>query len=410
MVLGVLPVLGVAQGPFYVNCDQPVRYANPTVTLNFDPGDLKLPDYPNSKANSIVFTAMEYWNNASGATITLQQGKDLSSDITVSNYKNLVFPQSGGTSDHTSLHDGLTPVIYDIDGSIIDDMLGSGAHNTTLGFATSVFFDDSSNFIPGSGYVVINGNTTITTVTQTILQNAIAHELGHMIGLDHSQAGTTYCTAVSDNYPLMYPIANCRISGNLHADDQASVASLYPSSNVSSTYGEISGYFKYINDVPIKGANIYAQDITGTAELSYSSVSDYMKQNTGYFKMYLPAGTYSLHSNRIDPSFTDSSRIGPYSSPNQSVPETAFSSDIVVSSGYSTHVTFYSNGTGSVLPGKAMDYTQNVMCPRTSSGNRSSGGGSGGGSLSWLLLLSLCLSLCYRIASKRRKLYKDINR
>lgn len=402
LALAALPIVSDAQGPFYVTCGQPVRYANPTITLNFDPGDLNGTTFPKSTADTIVVKAMDIWNSLSAPGVVLStfkfvKGTDLASDITVSNYKNLVYPKSAGTSDHPSLNDGLNPVIYDFDGSIVDDFLGSNQHLSTVGFATSVAYDDRSNFRPGSAYAIINGNTDpIYNVTTAVMTNVIAHELGHMMGLDHSQANTTaICSFPSDNYPLMYPVANCRASANLHEDDMASVITLYPGGNSTVIYGEISGYFKYTNGVPIKGANIYAE--LGPASVnSFSNISDYLNENTGYFKMYVPAGTYTLHSVNIDPTFTGTRRIGPYSSPNQSVPKATFSTSITVSSGYATHVTFYDDGSGSVLNNQAMDFTSEATCP-----SASSGGGGGGGSLSWLVLLGLCGVWYVRLKSRR---------
>ena len=396
MVLLVLISLasGVfAQGPFYVSCNTPVRYADPTIRLNFDTGDMSAA-YTKQAADQLVLNAIAYWNNAPGTTIHIVRGDDLANDVTVANYKNLVFPRSGGDSKHPSLYDGLTPVIYDSDGQIIDDFLGAGSSNYTIGFATSIFFTDSSNFIPGSGYVIIHDNTTAFGETSITLQNAIAHEIGHLIGLDHSQAGTSLCNSPhDDSYPLMYPIANCRASANLHVDDEASVAALYPAADVTSSFGEISGRLTNHSDKsPIKGANIFLLDASGDINISYSGVTDYLKQNTGNFKIYAKPGTYTLHSTKIDSGFTNSNRIGPYAAPNQNVPVVDFISGtpITITAGSAVHVSLSSDGSGTISYNHAMEFTQNTTCSDPSDGATT-------GSMSWMLLLCLLLALSNRI-------------
>lgn len=402
--LTVLPVFialasaAFAQGPFYVSCNTPVRYADPTISLNFDVGELSAA-YPKDAADQLVLNAIAYWNNAPGTTIHIVRGKDLNNDVTVSNYNNFVFPRSGGDSNHPSLHDGLTPVIYDSDGKIMEDFLGAGSSTYTIGFATSIFITDSSNFIPGSGYVVIHDNTSVFGESAITLQNAIAHEIGHLIGLDHSQAGTSLCSSPhNDEYPLMYPIANCRASASLHVDDEASVAALYPAADVTSSFGEISGQLINSTDnSPIKGANIFLLDATGNLTVSYSGVTDFLKQNTGYFKIYAKPGTYTLHSTKIDSGFNDTNRIGPYASPNQNVPVVDFmaGTPITITAGSAVHVSLTGGGSGTITYNQAMDFTQNATC----SDSMDSGGT---GSMSWVLLLSLLLPLSRRIFTRQQ--------
>jgi len=381
-----------AQGPFYVSCNTPVRYADPTIVLNFDRDNLSAA-YTKQAADQLVLNAIEYWNSAKGTTIHIVRGDDLSQDINITNYKTIIFPRTGGNAKHPSLYDGISPVIYDSDGKIMDDFLGSGSSAYTIGFATSIFFTDSSNFIPGSGYVIIHDNTAAYNETATTLQNAIAHEIGHMVGLDHSQAGASHCdTSQGEAYPIMYPIANCRTSASLHVDDEASIVALYPARDVTASFGEISGQFRNGSDnSPIKGANIYALDAAGNPNLAYSSVSDFLKENTGYFKIYLKPGTYTLHSNKIDASFTNSNRIGPYASPNQSAPVVNFmsSTPITITAGTAVHVSLSNDGSGTASYNHPMNFVQNVTCSDPTDGI-------GTGSFSWLLLLSLLLSLFSR--------------
>ncbi|MGZ5065716.1 MAG: hypothetical protein ACXWG1_08995, partial [Usitatibacter sp.] len=134
-----------------------------------------------------------------------------------------------------------------------------------------------------------------------------AHEVGHLIGLDHTQLDGVQGLPTS-NFPLMYPIAY-RTAASLHPDDAAAVTALYPDTNVASAYGTLSGTFTQANGTAIRGANIWAQGGPGV----FSVVSDYLQQSNGNFKLLVPPGTYTLSAEAISSAFTGGSSVGPYS-------------------------------------------------------------------------------------------------
>jgi hypothetical protein len=222
-----------------------------------------------------------------------------------------------GSGNYTTYYgkysDGLNPVIYDTNGSVIDTVLGSGQKSFILGFAGSASVG-SPNCRYIEGEAVINGYISVSDAT---LVNVIAHELGHLIGLDHTQLDSTQGLA-SSNYPLMYPIAYRTLS-TLHDDDIASVSALYPGA-VSGTYGTLTGYFRQADGVtPVRGANIWARDVNNPSRV-FSVVSDYLKQGNGYFSLLLPAGTYTLNAEAIASDFDSGSSVGPYSESYPSSP------------------------------------------------------------------------------------------
>jgi hypothetical protein len=294
-----------AGGPLSV-CSAGVQLKYPgagSVTLSYDLGNLGTQSAANgggtrtkATADAMVNSAIALWNNVGTATVTLTRGADLPVDVTSANY----------APYWNQLSDGINPVIYDNDGSVVDSIYGVGASANVLGVAGSGY-----QTFPVCQYVegraVINGK--ITSVSNAQLTNVFAHELGHFIGLDHTQLDGVQGLATS-NYPMMYPIAY-RSAASLHEDDAAAVSQLYPDTTVNATYGTLTGTFVTGAGVPILGTNIWARNTT--TNQVFSVASDYLQQGTGFFKLLLTPGTYTLYAEAISTDFTGGSGIGPYS-------------------------------------------------------------------------------------------------
>ena len=283
----------VAGGPNYICGSTALKYPG-TVTLNYDQGNLG--GRTKAQADAIVTGALSIWTNVTTSSLVFARGADMPVDVTAANFMTYF----NGYSD------GFYPIVYDTDGSIIDSLYGVGAKNFVLGFsAAAVTASPPCQLF--EGIMVLNGNYVAPDTDIAIL---VAHEAGHLIGLDHTQLDSAQGIAASDQ-PFMYP-TNGRISVTLHEDDQAAVSALYPDATLNSVYGQISGTFVLADGVTaVRGANLWATEITSNKH--YSIVSDYLIQNTGYFKLLLPAGTYNLRAEAIRSNFTGGSGVGPYS-------------------------------------------------------------------------------------------------
>ena len=189
----------------------PASYQDPNIEFNIESGDLGA-IATNAQADLLVEAALNLWNGIGNATINLSRGADIQIDINISNFTSWI-PDPNDNSVHND-SDGLNPIVYDDDGSIIDAFFGAGQSSSIVGFASSSIYIGSSYFT--EGFAVINGRDLGLSKARITL--IIAHELGHMLGLDHSQADIDYteslntgCVSAADRYPLMYPYA-CRTS------------------------------------------------------------------------------------------------------------------------------------------------------------------------------------------------------
>jgi len=294
----------------------PVNYQNPNIVINVEGGNLGT--LSNATADTLVTQAFALWNAVDSATVNLQLDQDpLRFDVNFENYQDYL--PNLGTNVYKD-DDNINPLIYDSNGEIIDAYLGAGQSDFTIGFAASIIniTVDDSHF--SEGYAVINGKDL--QMSNSDLMLLIAHEIGHFLGLDHSQGDidnreTEYgipriCkSSVEDRYPLMYPFI-CRTKQALHSDDITAISALYPVADLDRRFGILQGFFLNTDGSPLPGANIWAENIT-TGNV-YSIVSDYLTEGTGYYKLYLPAGNYTLHANSINPLFNGGSSIGPYAS------------------------------------------------------------------------------------------------
>ncbi len=309
----VYSTTSIAGGPLILegqDGNTPVTYQNPNITLNIEAGDLGL--LSNTEADVLVIEAFNLWNNINTSTINLITDQtQINVDINKLNFTTYL---PSGTDFHDD--DNLNPVVYDTNGEIIDELFGVNASDTILGVASSIYTSNGLYFT--EGFAIINGKILLDEASFKLL---ITHEMGHFFGIDHSQVDidnqeTTFglpqicTTANQENYPVMYP-SICRQTASLHADDIGAASALYPTADINNTMGIVQGRFFNEAGTAILGANIWAKNTT-TGEV-YSIVSDYLTQGTGFYKLLLPAGSYTLHANSINTGFFGASGIGPYS-------------------------------------------------------------------------------------------------
>ena len=305
--------LTYAGGPMVTDADcNPVVFLDSDMPIPYsiDQGPLGL--FSNSEAAAIVDDCFATWQAVATARVSFRNAGALSADVTQYNIDTF-----------TSKTDGINPVIFDSDGSIIDSLYGRGASDNIIGFSGSSYdYDDTAGWHYTEGLSLLNGRFTQEPYNwgPVLFKATFVHEFGHFIGLDHCQINQQYVhddNTTNDIYiPTMFPTATDNDSslGRLNPDDEAAVTMLYPAEDsiVKAAYGRISGTLRWQSGLPVRGANVVAVKQGDEKMSRFSSVSDYCMQGDGAFEMLVTPGTYSIFVEPIYPFFTGGSSVGPY--------------------------------------------------------------------------------------------------
>lgn len=279
------------------------------LSYRYDQGNLGA--FSNATAKAISDYAFNQWAGVSGSFATFTNAGQLARDVTSAT--DAYISGSGQYSD------GINPVVFDTDGSITDARLGVGAKNSVLGFAGSAYFTNGTTYV--EGYVIINGSLSGSggTGDRQEYEATVTHEVGHFLGLGHSQIG------LGSRYPTMYPsIVDPAGQRTLDADDAAAFSLLYPTTTFSGSVGSISGTVKEANGSNLSGLNVVATNLSTGA--SYSTVVDYFSggkpgfdspptANGSYALRGLPPGSYIVRIEPINSNFTGGSSVASYNTP-----------------------------------------------------------------------------------------------
>ena len=317
-----------AAGPLLVNgAGEALTWQQNPIPFNPDRGPLGLLD--NASATTNVAAAFNVWAAVTTTRVRFANAGTLPVDVTAANYTDYL-----GVCD-----DGLSPIVFDTDGTITDDLLGAGASSNILGFAGP----ECGTFVPAvitEGSAVLNGKFLdgITTATNPEISVSefdmvFTHEFGHYMNLDHSQIGLEEARdddpsndgAVATMFPF---VVNPSLQAHLKLDDTVSVSTLYPATSFASAYGTITGgIFGSDGSSPFQGAYVIARKI-GDPRLTAVGVASgflFFPANPGgppapalkgfYTIPGLPPGSYSVEVQAIDPAFTDGSSVGPLDPP-----------------------------------------------------------------------------------------------
>lgn len=208
---------------------------------------------------------------------------------------------------------------------------------------TRVFFDPTNGNITEAD-IVINPNlfasdggprfSTDGTSGTYDLESILTHEVGHLLGLDHSGViGATMQPLLGVNN--LYGVQAFTVR-TLSEDDQAAAHTLY---NPRSNTGAINGTVTYANGTAAYGAHVWAEDIsTGKVIAGNVAIS------TGAYRIDdLPAGNYRVMVENLDgpvaaSDFISRAYTGLRTAPPQSFRSAEATSSISVAAGGTTNL------------------------------------------------------------------------
>jgi hypothetical protein len=223
-----------AGGPLAVNTNgQPLVWPLGR-TINYTPDAGAFGRFSSAQVVQWLTEGFKGWTDVEGiAPLTIQATSPFSTNITGDNIFEVL----------DTLPDDVNLIIFDDDGGILDLLFGFGASEVYAGLGGPRAFDTRTSTI-AQAWVFLNGYGS-DLESADWWRSAIEHELGHFLGLTHSQINpqVTY-----DGDPANDALAP-RMSYNdgpnsrpsLHVDDRAWITALYPKPGATPTTGTLRG-------------------------------------------------------------------------------------------------------------------------------------------------------------------------
>jgi len=360
LLLMMTPLSARAEGPILVDTGGsggPVIWQNGIVHINLESGPAgKLGQLSNADAAALVRELFDDWKNVtidgvSTVDLTVDEGTPLG-PVDTSNMNDFFTycppaspcPTDGPPFVSGSARTGQSPILFDDDGSMTDAVEGAGASRSILGFAGPRVVERSDGVLYiTEGQAILNGrfingvsSTSDPEVTIGQFKGAIFHEIGHLIGVDHTQVNIGSVikylggdVSEVDAIPTMLPLF---IDGaaqlSPHFDDKVAVSSLYPSSAFGTITCELQGkVFRADGKTELQGVNVIASNVVDplgedTSFVSgsfYTGVSNNCDAVAGDFILsgLRPGQQYTLSVEPISQSFTGGSSIEPCDPPQK---------------------------------------------------------------------------------------------
>lgn len=305
----------------------------------FNPDRGSLGKLSNEQAVALTGELFQVWQDVPTASIEFQRADSLPLDVTGSNVMEFL----------NNVPPGVSPIIFDTDGSVIDTLVGAGARLLAPGAATPLLGNPETGeilqslailngiFIDGINELLRNPELPLSRYRATFV-----HEFGHFIGLDHSALNTREAldndTTNDAAIPTMFPQLVSDEQATLHLDDIVAVSELYPTLDYMLSKSTIRGRVLFPDGSGFQGANVVARNINDPLNTAVACVSGFLHTGTkrgpdfgsddpalrGYYELNgLPPGTYTVEISPINPQFRGGSSVGPLSPP-AALPGTQF--------------------------------------------------------------------------------------
>ncbi|MEM8934346.1 MAG: carboxypeptidase-like regulatory domain-containing protein, partial [Acidobacteriota bacterium] len=283
------------------------------IPFNPDQGDLSTVfGIDNAAGTAIIQSSFDTWGNLPQASVSYVNTGQLPVDVDITNFQ----PWLDGI-----IGDGLSPIVFDATGEIFDLLFGPGSG--ILGFAgpeagitATCEITEGLSFLNGAAFDDLQAVADVTV-----------HEFGHYSNLGHVElnghliafaeggddtgptpdnatfpAPATFLGLIDTMYPLYFGPGSG--TATPHADDIASLATLYPAPGFASSVGTITGTVFAPNGDPLSGVNVIARnvadpfaDAVSTFSGAYTDGADPSTDpNVGVFSLtnLTPGATYLL--------------------------------------------------------------------------------------------------------------------
>lgn len=370
LILGLMvggPAHLWAGGALKTNIDGLPLHWGDAVVFNPEQGAIKPGVIDHSESVQMVKDAFAQWQAVPGVNLSVVEGPDLpdGGDTNLSNYKEFYGADPKNCYDNDPNTVCFTPIIFDADGSILENIFGECKQFSMLGMAGYKDMSGSSTdpkwLTLKNGWAIFSGACVEPVVnkpgcppcnqviTEAQLRALITHELGHLLGLAHAQVNPQSYQACLDNgscpdelaedIPTMFPMMLAGAAqGTLHQDDIVSMQRLY--GNPDAEGCEISG--KVLAEdgaTELRGVEVVARN-TIESELYQDAVSyisgeeaprlsagDSAAENCLFgcgnyaLKGLKPGETYQVCVQRVLSKFTGSRFIPPVQPPFQGIDE-----------------------------------------------------------------------------------------
>jgi hypothetical protein len=224
------------------------------------------PQISNGSEFVAVQAAFQTWQNVSSA--------------------NIRFEYTGTTPIRSAGRDGYNIVTFSDDAT----PLGS----STVAVTFSFFRNDFGSLTIDEADIVFNSALDFSTSGEENkfdIQGVATHEIGHLLGLDHS--------AMISSVMVPFAVPSQLDQRTLTYDDIAGVSEIYPNPSELPPYGLIRGTIQ-AGTAPVFGAHVVAINSDGTAVVSTLSQPD-----GSYMIRFVPPGVYRVMAEPLDQPVTE---------------------------------------------------------------------------------------------------------